>query len=586
MQAPSVKLDKFDRLIDNKFWALIFFLCLALLIRLPDFFPYEIDWDESTSILIAQDVVNGYLPLTNYWCGYPPLLYLPFALTILLFGKSIIAIRVLGLLCILSTAFIIYLLGKRIYGRLAGFWAGVIHIIYSSTFHSGQSTMGEHIASVPISLFLWFLITGKKKSHVFWAGVFLSIATLVRHNIVYFVLVAFLVVLLRHFRQDKKRALSDSLSFFLGYLFPIFAVSAVYFANHEFDTLKRTMIDACLVYIEAQSEKSFLGISMGRVERTIDLFKMSIVSHRFFIWLASLAGFLLGCLSQVFNDEQRKTTRIFLIFFISMLLSILTTGWGYGHYLIPLLPMLSITAGLLIAYGFSLGRWKWIIALMVASSFLWTLYPLRIKYEQLDRPDRVNVLNQYLEKTYNLSGRYVFFATHHILYWFTDSLIPTKQAHPSNLEKEAFISAFEGKKVTQEGMVREIFEKKPALILMPKKGIVYLNENAQNLVNREIDENYTIDIELGDNRIYIRKDFKIGTVAWWKLLSQEEKLVVIRNIKKIYKKKDNVTILEPAEFYLPRIESMINNVPDHFKIPDLLKIRALEEKDFKVQKAF
>ncbi len=68
---------------------------LCVLIRLPFWFPSTIDWDESTFILMGQELLDGRLPYADLWDNKPPLAFAAFAVFIAL-HPSIVALRVAG----------------------------------------------------------------------------------------------------------------------------------------------------------------------------------------------------------------------------------------------------------------------------------------------------------------------------------------------------------------------------------------------------------------------------------------------------------------------------------------------------------
>ena len=88
---------------------LTYLLIITVVIRFPYFFPAVIDWDESTQIIMGQDILDGQLPYIDLWDNKPPLSFLSYAFFILFFGKSIIAIRLAGSICVVTTAYLIYI---------------------------------------------------------------------------------------------------------------------------------------------------------------------------------------------------------------------------------------------------------------------------------------------------------------------------------------------------------------------------------------------------------------------------------------------------------------------------------------------
>jgi 4-amino-4-deoxy-L-arabinose transferase-like glycosyltransferase len=76
----------------------------AFVLRLPVLFDSVVDWDESIYLLVADDVLRGRLPYTATFDHKPPVLYYVFALAELAFGRSTVAIRILGALCVATSA--------------------------------------------------------------------------------------------------------------------------------------------------------------------------------------------------------------------------------------------------------------------------------------------------------------------------------------------------------------------------------------------------------------------------------------------------------------------------------------------------
>lgn len=110
------------------------------------FFRDYIDRDESAFILMAQSRVDGYLPYTQLWDLKPPLVYLFFAVIIYIFGKSFIAIRLVGALAIAIIAFFTFKIGKEVKSTVVGYWAAISCVYLLSLFGSLQGVMSEHLS--------------------------------------------------------------------------------------------------------------------------------------------------------------------------------------------------------------------------------------------------------------------------------------------------------------------------------------------------------------------------------------------------------------------------------------------------------
>ncbi len=146
----------------------LIFLGAALFIRFPFFFRDYIDRDESTFILMGQSWAEGHLPYTHLWDLKPPLAFLFFAIIIKIFGKSFIAIRLAGTICVAITSLYLFKIGDRISGRKVGFWCGMLYVFLSSLFGNVQGVMTEHLSMLFSVPGFWFLIKATK------TGIFLQ----------------------------------------------------------------------------------------------------------------------------------------------------------------------------------------------------------------------------------------------------------------------------------------------------------------------------------------------------------------------------------------------------------------------------
>src|SRR5262249_20655869 len=133
----------------------------ALLLRLPFFFPAVVDWDESTYVLMGQSILDGHLPYLQQWENQPLLGFLFYGAAIMLFGRDLIAIRLMATLCVATTGVLVYLIGRRLWNRRLGLFAAAVTVAAISLVRSGQAMMMEH-AALPLLLGGLYLLIGRK----------------------------------------------------------------------------------------------------------------------------------------------------------------------------------------------------------------------------------------------------------------------------------------------------------------------------------------------------------------------------------------------------------------------------------------
>ncbi len=195
----------------------IYLLLLSTIVRLPFFFPAVIGWDESTFILMGQSVLDGHLPYTNLWDIKPPLAFVFYAFFIALLGKSIISVRIAGTLCVASVSFCTYLVGKTLWNSLVGVISATLFVVLASLLPAGQATMTEHVALVPLVGALSLLVTRKTTlSTLFFSGILMAIASLIRLNLAYVTVIIGLFALFIKPPQSNNSILQRRLAYAAG----------------------------------------------------------------------------------------------------------------------------------------------------------------------------------------------------------------------------------------------------------------------------------------------------------------------------------------------------------------------------------
>ena len=137
-------------------------LGLALLWRLP-FVPYAVvNWDESSFILVADSWVRGHLPYTEIAENKPPLIFGFLALLQLVCGKSIVAVRLAGVVLVAVTAWLCALTTRRAFGLRGWSAVALLPVVALGTFAPGSGAlMAEHLAQVALAAIL-YLLTGER----------------------------------------------------------------------------------------------------------------------------------------------------------------------------------------------------------------------------------------------------------------------------------------------------------------------------------------------------------------------------------------------------------------------------------------
>ena len=179
-----------QRVIGNSFFWIATYALLIIITRIGFLQIEVIDWDESTFILMAQSVLDGHLPYVELFDIKPPLIYFMLAGAMSVFGKSLLAVRIFGAICILISSVLVMQIARRQSGPLAAGLAGLL-VVALHAQPVAQFTSSELPATTMLLGALWFLINRRSSvSGMIFAGLLISLATLTRSNLA-FVAVAF-----------------------------------------------------------------------------------------------------------------------------------------------------------------------------------------------------------------------------------------------------------------------------------------------------------------------------------------------------------------------------------------------------------
>src|SRR5262245_56971596 len=132
MSKRPIGLDNFPARMGREMAIIALICAVALIARLPFFFR-AIDWDESTFIIVGQSVVDGFLPYEIAWDVKPALVFWWFGAAIELFGKTIPAVRIAGLMWLVLAAYFLYKAALSMTrSKIGGAFAAAMLVVLSS----------------------------------------------------------------------------------------------------------------------------------------------------------------------------------------------------------------------------------------------------------------------------------------------------------------------------------------------------------------------------------------------------------------------------------------------------------------------
>jgi hypothetical protein len=274
---------------------LLVVLLLALLLRTIDLpsHPYPWSGDEASIGIEGVRILNG--EVTNFfdtgWSSQPNWSFVPTALMEIIFGKSIIAIRMVSALAGTLAVLFVYLAGREMFNPTVGLMAGTFLATLPYHIHFSRVGVDNIVDSLFSSLMFWLIVRGINKDdprYYYNAGVVagLSIYTYAGTRLV--LILAMVIFLLLTIRQKSYLAAhwKHILSFAAGTAISA-APQAAFFARHADVFMGRfgqegIFLNGWLAAQVALSGKSMPEILFNQFARTILVFIASAAPGNFF----------------------------------------------------------------------------------------------------------------------------------------------------------------------------------------------------------------------------------------------------------------------------------------------------------------
>ncbi|MBD0776989.1 glycosyltransferase family 39 protein [Maribacter sp. ANRC-HE7] len=470
--------------------------CISLFIRLPFFFRDYIDRDESTFILMGQSWVEGHLPYTELWDLKPPITFLVFAAVIYVFGKSFIAIRLLGVLLVTSAAFFTYKIGQEAHSKKIGLWAAIATVALLSMFGSLQGVMSEHICMAFFMPGLYLLIKYKKWGTTFLSGLLMGIAVMSKMNIAYAILFLGIFVFYYHYRnRNWVKGIGHSSLYYMGILLIIALTLLPYYLQGIKDLWVSSVFKAPMAYIDARR------YSVLKLAPTFVI----LAGFFFYTWKKKLLNFKLAPI------------QFLLVAILGVLFAFYKGGRINGHYLIQLHPMLLLLVIIALSNLQYFKKFKWkpyflfILLLIPMETYLEYFNIAQNKYERdtFYNGEGFSV-PKYIQENH-LDTKNILFLGYHIGYWVLDAKPPTKAAtHPSNICRDELFAFHDNPRALSMDELRYIME-----TLQPKT--IVTRKNRRVFDKKEEAENSYIDA-------YLVKHYKVvATVEKAEILQRLER---------------------------------------------------------------
>ena len=480
-------------------------VAFAWLVRLPYLVPTVIHWHESTYIILGQDILNGHLPHTVLSELKPPFAALPYSLFIVLFGKSIAAIRIGGTLCVLSAALLIYCAGRKLFGAGGALLAGMSLIAFATTDSGAGATLLEHVALVPLACMVLLLSArDEEKKSCFSIGLAIGLAATLKTNLALFALAPLLAISSQWRRDGLKKTTTHALLLLLGLGVPCGIICSIYLFSGNLALWWHACVLGPIESARYHRETFFEHLpELSKQAHDANLGALLLC------WLLPVHGLLLSL------KDKRGDVKSFMITMATCVVSGFATMLAPGvlharRYYIALLPF---TAAMSVpSYQWCVsGKNRLLSTTIICTAFLIALLPVFLQYKSAWQAviegrnnDSARQVADYLQARH-VSGTYVYFHTAHIGYWLTGANEPTRFVHPTDMDNPRLLAVLYKDPSSPQQELETIFAKKPHYVVDYIRNRTTSNEGEFTRgLDRELSANYRLEAKFGTTGVFSR----------------------------------------------------------------------------------
>ena len=397
---------------------LVFFIVLAILLRFLSFRFSVSDHDESTYLVIAQELLKGKLLYLDVWDTKPVGIFLVFALALKVFGSSIVTIRLIAALVIGLTAHLLFLCIKR-WGRQTShaFPAAVAYIMMCAMHKWVFSANAEIFNNLMTVTALFFFLGKKTGINFFLAGLAIGLGFVTKYFILFDMLAFWLFYLVSlnkfHPKQRTLYLIKNSCFMGFGFIIPLLAVFSYFSLTDRFHELWFATFILPIKYPSGFNLLAALNFFAG--------------FHLIY------APFVIIAYPALFRSKEKELSRFGILWMTLVWIIILLPGKFYFHYYFQLLLPFAFTIPGILGSGSRLERFilkyrKTLLIIGISGFLAWNV---TLQYSHfISKPDINREIAHYL-KGQMTADEVLYCNQNTVLYFLLGKSPPGKYVHPT-----------------------------------------------------------------------------------------------------------------------------------------------------------
>lgn len=471
-----------------------------------------VNWDESTFVLIAADVLDGRLPYVALFDIKPPMIFFMLAGAMAAFGESMPVVRLFGAACILASSVAAFAIARRWVDPVSAGLAALMLVAVTAAFNRG-AVFTELPATAFLMAAAWLLVArGDRSWAAAAAGVLLSLAVLTRTNLA--VVAAAGGLWLVCGRMPSGARVRAGAAFALAGALPVAALVSLYWGAGALAELRVALIDVHMAFWDravdpARKLSTFADPWLRRLGS-----EQALKALTFGLFTLGIAAGLAAAARTLLHGEcgERREAALLLLLCASVFASILASdGRSHAHYLLQLFPICAVFCALGLAWarraarGFGTGAAA--AVLLCCGWAFWKAAPSAVRAAA----DPGGVVDAYPVRRaaraiakVRAPDELVWALDSHLVYWYLDARPPWPLAHPSDAVKPWIVEPLAAAGFVPQGsLLQAAMTARPAwLVLRWMPWYVPRRDRAR--LRRMIADEYAVFHVEGRTRVYRR----------------------------------------------------------------------------------
>ncbi|MEM8909104.1 MAG: glycosyltransferase family 39 protein, partial [Bacteroidota bacterium] len=414
-------------------------------IRFHTFIPITLDRDEATYAVFADHLLSGSELYKDIQDIKPPGIFFIYCGIQLLFGKSILAIRLMSILVVSSAAFFLYCF-KRNQGfdPISSLLTGLIYMLMFNYFF-GLSGNTELYFTWFFSLGLLLFQSAKNAGGYFFSGLIIGFGFIVKQHIAFDFAALGLFFLISLVKEQKFRKKFWSMTLMvIGFILPYFFVHLYFYFNGNWDYYYY------VTYVAPNNYSSSHEV-------------LAILKFNFIAMALYLPFIVMGVLAWRQSHLNFSFKLLIVLLLTFDLLAVNLTGKPFKHYLLQLAIPISLVAGEAFQISFFKRLFtKQSIQRLVIGLTLFYAVTMGVIYRYF-RFDTAKELVHFFEDRMKPEDTLYAADSPTILYWYYDKRSPTKYVHSTLM---VFPHHIEELGIDIEAELNKIFSQRPTYVIL------------------------------------------------------------------------------------------------------------------------